>query len=102
MPDLNEAVGVAKRQRFEEDCMDDAEDGGVGADAEGHDEDGYRGEARALEQVPSGKLQIPQESRHDTTLPRLLEGASWRPFDYPANLVISEGCAEEEMTGRSK
>jgi hypothetical protein len=51
--------------------MDDAEDGAVCANAEGHDEDGYRGEARALEQVPGGKLQILQKSRHDTTLPRL-------------------------------
>ena len=53
--------------------MDDAEDGGVGANAEGHDEDGYRGETGAFEQVPGGKLEILQESRHDATLPRLSE-----------------------------
>jgi hypothetical protein len=68
---LNEAVGVAKRQRFEKDRMDDAEDGAVCANAEGHDEDGYRGETGAFEQVPGGKLEILQESRHDATLPRL-------------------------------
>jgi hypothetical protein len=32
--DVDEAVGVFERKRMENDGIDDAEDGGVGADAE--------------------------------------------------------------------
>jgi hypothetical protein len=44
-----------------------AEDGGVGADAQGHDEDGNGGESGAFEQMPNGEFQILQESGHNAT-----------------------------------
>ena len=43
---LHEAIGVAIRQRPQQDGADDAEDGGVGADAERERDHGDGGEAR--------------------------------------------------------
>ena len=46
----NQAIGRLERIRCEERGVDDAEDGGVGADAEAERQDRYRGEARVLAQ----------------------------------------------------
>ena len=48
VPDLHDAIGVAEGKGLEQDGVNDAEDGGVGSDAEGHDEDGDEGEAWAF------------------------------------------------------
>jgi hypothetical protein len=48
VPYLYEAVRVSEGEGFEKDGVNDAEDRGVGSDAEGHDEDGYEGEAWAF------------------------------------------------------
>jgi hypothetical protein len=45
VPDLYELIGVAEGEGLQQDGVNDAEDGGVGSDAEGHDEDGEEGEA---------------------------------------------------------
>ena len=48
--------------------MNDAEDGGVGSDAEGHDEDGDEGEAWAFSQQPEGKFQVLHDCCHGSRL----------------------------------
>ena len=45
-PDHDELLRVGVRQRAKQDGVDDGEDGGVGADAEGEREDGDGGEGR--------------------------------------------------------
>ena len=47
----DERVGLGKRQRFQEDAADDAEDRGVGADPERERQDGDQREHRAREAV---------------------------------------------------
>jgi hypothetical protein len=44
LPDLDEACGIAKGQRLEEEGVDNSEQGGVGADAESNGKDGRSGE----------------------------------------------------------
>ena len=48
MPELDEAIRIAERQGLQQDGVDHAEDGGIGANTEGHDEDGNQGKAGAL------------------------------------------------------
>jgi hypothetical protein len=48
VPDLDEVVGVAEGEGLQQYRVNDAEDGGVSSDAEGHDEDGDEGEAWAF------------------------------------------------------
>jgi hypothetical protein len=67
VPDLHEMIGVLERQGLKQDSVYNAEDGGVGADAQGHDEDGNGGESGAFEQMPNGEFQILQESGHNAT-----------------------------------
>ena len=51
MKETNEAIGLVVRQRPQQDGIDDAENGGVGADAEGEDQRSRR--AKIL--VPEGR-----------------------------------------------
>ena len=51
----DETVGVGKGRRFEQDRVDDGEDGGVGSDAERQCQDGGEGEARTL---PEGAQRV--------------------------------------------
>jgi hypothetical protein len=46
MPDADEAVRIREWQRLEQNAVDDAENRGVGADAESERENGDRGEQR--------------------------------------------------------
>ena len=48
VPDLDDAVDVAEGERLEENLVDDGEDGGVGSDAEGHDDGCDQGKARVF------------------------------------------------------
>jgi hypothetical protein len=43
--DADQLLSIRKRQRAEEQGVDDAEDGNIGADREREDEDGNGGEA---------------------------------------------------------
>jgi hypothetical protein len=38
--------------------VDEAEDGGVGADAQGENDDGRKGESRRLDKLPESELEI--------------------------------------------
>ena len=53
---MTQAIRIGKRDRLQQDGVDDREDGGVGADAERQRGHGGQGEARALaehaERVP--------------------------------------------------
>ena len=55
----NELAGILVRQRLDQQRMDDAEDGRVGADAERQRQDGHCGKARRPAQHPRGVVQIP-------------------------------------------
>ena len=58
LPYHREAVWVVVRERSQQDSVDQAEDSGVRADAEGKGEDGDGGEPRRLAQHANGKAQI--------------------------------------------
>jgi hypothetical protein len=58
LPDIDEAILVAVGQRPQQDAADDAEDGGVGADAQRErDDDGRRNTFRAQERS-EGEAQV--------------------------------------------
>ena len=52
--ELNDAVGVGIVERLEQDGVDDGEDGGVGADAQGQGCDGCDGERGVGDQHAKG------------------------------------------------
>src|SRR5260370_22825329 len=52
LENTNDPIGIAIRQRLEQDPVDEAEYRGVGADAERQREDRDRGKARTLRQRP--------------------------------------------------
>jgi hypothetical protein len=54
-------VGILNRERAKQDGVEQGEDGGVGADAEGEREQGYEGEARALGQGAGAEAQVGEE-----------------------------------------
>jgi len=64
MPDLNEAVGIREGQGAEKDGIDNAEDGGVRADAESKDDDGGDGEAGTLGEDAEGVFKVLQQVGH--------------------------------------
>ena len=61
MPELDQSIGIAEGQGLQQDGVDHAEDSGIGANTEGHDEDGNQGEAGALKQPSECVSQILQE-----------------------------------------
>ena len=60
-PEGEEAAGMGVGKRLEEDAVDDSEDGGIGADAEGEREDGDGGEGRILAQAADGVAHVLHE-----------------------------------------
>ncbi len=54
----DEAIGVCEGERAEDDGVDDAEDGRVGADAEGESEDGDESEAGIFAEGAEGVAEI--------------------------------------------
>ena len=56
--DRDEPRGVGERQRLQQHAVDDAEDGGVGADAEREHEHDDHGEARGLEEETEGLAEV--------------------------------------------
>ena len=60
-PDIGQPVRIPVGQRLHQHAVDDAEDGGGRADAEGEREDGDGGEAGRPRERPNGVLQILQQ-----------------------------------------
>ncbi len=56
--DPHEAAGIAEGQRADEESVDDAENGGAGADAEADDENGERGEAGVAAKGAEGVTKV--------------------------------------------
>ena len=63
-PDFNEAIRLAVREGAQKDRVEHTEDGGVGADAEGHGEENDGREARPLCHLPDCEAQILQKNAH--------------------------------------
>src|SRR5260370_1731442 len=70
MPDLDQLLGISEWQRLEQDGVNDAEDGSVRADAEGHDEDRNQGESRTLAKHAHGEPNIAPGSFQPRGSPR--------------------------------
>src|SRR6202030_4247608 len=63
----DESGGVNNWEIFEQDGVDEGEDGGVGSDAEGEGENGSHGEAAALSELPEGVADILKKSSKEET-----------------------------------
>ena len=70
LAELNQTVGMRIRQRLEEDRIDDAEDGRVGADPKGEGDDGHDGKTGGFCELPKTELKVrdqwvlgPEDSR---------------------------------------
>ncbi len=63
-PGEDDALGVRIRERLEEHSVDDAEDGGAGADAEREGEYGDDGEARRFREHSQAILQVLKQRLH--------------------------------------
>jgi hypothetical protein len=59
-----EPVRVGIRQRLEQQRVDDAEDGGVGADADGERDDDHQRQRGGAPQSPDGVAEVLQEGSH--------------------------------------
>jgi len=66
----HEAAGVFEGQRLEEYAADDGEEGNIGADAEGHDEDGYRREPRCTAEGADADAEVAGEGFEPVPRPR--------------------------------
>ncbi len=64
-PDHDDAVGFVVGQRGEERGVDDAEDGGVGADAESEGEDSDRGEAGVFPEEAEAEDEVAPAVAHE-------------------------------------
>lgn len=64
----DQAVRIGIGERAQQDGIDDAEDGGVGPNAGGQGQDGYRRESTGFEQGPDGVPQVLNEGSHEFTL----------------------------------
>jgi hypothetical protein len=58
LPQMHDAVGLGIRQRAQDHTVDDAEDGGVGADAEAQRQHERAGEPRHADQIPDGDADV--------------------------------------------
>ena len=63
-PQHREPVRVGIRQRLEQQRVDDAEDGGVGADADGERDDDHQRQRGRAPQRPDGVAEVLQEGSH--------------------------------------
>ncbi len=64
LEDPDDPFGVVVGQRFQQDAIHEAEDGDVGADANGQREDRHQRKAAAVGQRACGIAQILAEARH--------------------------------------
>ena len=65
--DVDHALGVFVGVRIEENAVDDAEDGGGGANAEHQGEDGADSKAGRFEELPKRETQILHQGSHGPT-----------------------------------
>jgi hypothetical protein len=82
-PEGDKAVGFGIRQRAQQNAIDDAEDGGVGADADGEGEQDGNGESRSLAETAKGEAKIGDQGFERRPLP-----------DFAAALLQEGGVAE--------
>ena len=76
MKETNEAIGLVVRQRPQQDGIDDAENGGVGADAEGEDQN----HAERKSWCPKDAAHARPKVREDRACERIAGGPGvWRP-----------------------
>jgi hypothetical protein len=61
---LDKAILMGEGQRLKEDGVDDAEDGGIGADAEGQRENGYNRKTATAIQLPQRITNILTQFSH--------------------------------------
>ena len=61
----DEAIGAGEGEGFEQDGVDDGEDGGDGADAESEGEDGGERESRRFAEGAGAEAQVLQEGWHE-------------------------------------
>src|SRR6185312_3337210 len=74
-PNHNDAVGLVVREGREERGVDDAEDGGIGANAEREGEDGDGGEARVFEEKAKAEDEVAPAIAHGSpSCGRLVRG----------------------------
>jgi hypothetical protein len=86
--EANQPSGVLhRRQRVQEDRVDEGEDGAVGADAEAQGDDGDKGEARSAEQTPEGVTEVASELRHGVS-PQLLHPGDGGESAFPASRAV--------------
>jgi hypothetical protein len=91
-----EAVLVRVRHGLEQDGVNDAEDGGVGADSEGEGENGDGGETAAAIQLTQCVTNILAKLAHEGCLSMetfCMGAASARPKRRAANLLVSQNIA---------
>lgn len=62
---IDEALGAGPGVGLEEDGVDDGEDGGVGADAQGQRGHGHGGEAGGLEERAEGEAEVRKHGKND-------------------------------------
>jgi hypothetical protein len=82
----DEMLGILDGQRAKQDGVEQGEDGGVGADAEGEGEQGDEGEAGALEEAAEAETDVLEgivEGGFPAGGPDLvLDGAAAADFDF--------------------
>jgi hypothetical protein len=91
---LLELRGVAHGQGTERDGIDEAEDGGIGADAERHGNDREKGEAWALEKLAHAVAKILEKRLH------FFASSQMRCSDGPVRIQIFR-CSRPAMSGRA-
>jgi hypothetical protein len=62
---LDNAPGIADRETAEKELVQQAEDGGVGADAQSEGEDGYDAESRAFPECSACVMEVLEECAHE-------------------------------------
>src|ERR1019366_4829028 len=73
-PDHDELFGLRHGQEAQHQLIDQGEDGGVGADAEGQRGHGDQGEQRAARQAAQGESEIEQKSGHALSVKYAVRG----------------------------
>jgi hypothetical protein len=92
MPEPGEPVGFTIRQRLQQNAVDDAEDGGIRADADSQRDERGGGESGGTKETSENVTGCAQKgtSLRDNTATR---AESWLDFEIR--------CDEEDLTGRS-
>jgi hypothetical protein len=90
--------GALDGQRPDQNGIDDAERGGVGADAEGEREDGDEGEARVLAEPPEGQTEVEQQTVHGGFCSKRSTGVKV----FEGKGLVFGGCSDLELGVRRR